>query len=146
MKQEPTKKFLTITARQSLSAQHVLSFEKLNMKNYLDKDTDLYETQALTICINSLCKLIDLTDEEISSFLELTHNDTLDNVLNHVYRTLIRFIKHADKVIVSDALITDAVFELLKHRSDDKKIYVKNHYQKYDKVKAIRLRRGNIFK
>ena len=59
--------------------------------------------------------------DEISSFLELTHNDTLDNVLKHVYHTLIRFIKHADKVIVSDALITDAVFELLKHRSDDKK-------------------------
>ena len=69
MKEEPTKKFLTITARQSLSAQHVLSFEKLNMKNYLDKDTDHYETQALTICINSLCKLINLTDEEMNNYV-----------------------------------------------------------------------------
>ena len=108
------------------------------MQNYQDRDTDPYEAKALTSCINSLCKLIDLTDEEmsnyivfideVSSFLELTHNDTLDNVLKHVYRTLIRFIKNAKKVIVSDALITDAVFELLKHLSDDTKIYVKNKF------------------
>ena len=155
LKEHPTTKFVSITARQSLSAQHMLSFKDIEMQNYQDRDTDPYEAKALTICINSLCKLIDLTDEEmsnyivfideVSSFLELTHNDTLDHVLKHVYRTLIRFIKNAKKVIVSDALITDAVFELLKHRADDTKIYVKNKFKKYDNIKAVRMRDEEAF-
>ena len=153
MKENQQTKLLSITARQSLSSQHVLSFKNIGMRSYLDKNVDMYDENALTICINSLCKLRGLTDEdmknyiiyidEISSFLELTHNDTLDGVLKEVYHLLIRFMKHSKKVVVSDALINDGVLEFLKHRNKETTIYLENHFKKYEGVKAIRVRDEN---
>jgi hypothetical protein len=153
MKENPETKLLSITARQSLSAQHVLSFKGIGMKSYLEKDISVLGEDVLTICINSLHRLMDLKDEElqnyivyideISSFLELPHNDTLDNNLKDVYYMLMRFIKHANKVIVSDALINDAVLEFLKHRDVDTTIYIENNFRKYEGVEAVRVRDEN---
>ena len=154
-KEDKHIQLISITARQSLSAQHVCSFKELNMKSYLDKDVDMYCEDALTICINSLPKLSNLTDEdmnhyilyidEVASFLELSHNDTLDNNLKEVYHMLVRFIKHAKKVIVSDALINDAVFELLRNRDKKKMIFIENNFKKYEGVSAVRIRNEDEF-
>ena len=54
--------------------------------------------------------------DEVASFTEFTNNDLLDNILKRLVSTLTRIICHARKVIVSDALISDSTFELLKHR------------------------------
>ena len=145
------KKLLSITARQSLSAQHVLSFKDIGMKSFLDKEVVLEDATAVTICINSLQKLkdIDISEyvvyiDEVASFLELSHNETLDSNLKSIYSLMVHFIKHAHKVIVSDALITDAVFQFLKNRDVDKMLYIENSFMKYEGVPATRLRNENV--
>ena len=62
MKQHDAR-FITITARQSLSAQHVLSFKELDMESYSDKDIDVYDAECITTCINSISKLRNKSNE-----------------------------------------------------------------------------------
>ena len=57
-----------------------------------------------------------------------------------MYKFLVRIVKHAGKVIVSDKDITDAVFMFLKHRDNDKKLFVRNVFQKYKNIEAVRVR------
>ena len=80
--------------------------------------------------------------DEVSSFLEFTHNDTLDNKIQTIYTSLIDIVKYAKKVIVSDALITDNVINFLKHRRKQQQttLYINNTFKKYEGVKAYRLR------
>ena len=123
---EANTKFLSITTRTSLADQHEKSFTNLNMKNYQDLKSDIYDTSCLGICLNSLVKLDALEEEEIanyivyidevSSFTEFTENDLLDHRLKNIVSLLTRLMRFAKKVIVSDALINDATFELLNHR------------------------------
>jgi superfamily II DNA or RNA helicase len=122
-KNEDTK-FLTITTRTTLTAQHEKSFKNINLKNY--QTSDINEGGNLSICLNSLHKLR-LDDniknyvvyiDEVASFLEFTHNDTLDNNIQTIYTSLINIVKYAKKVIVSDALINDNVINFLKHRKN----------------------------
>ena len=120
-------KFLSSTTRTTLADQREKTFSNLKMKNYQDTKTDLYDAKALGICLNSLVKLDALEPEEIakyvvyvdevSSFTEFTDNDLLDGRLKKIVSLLMRLMRYAGKVIVSDALINDATFELLKHRS-----------------------------
>ena len=155
LKANKRAKFLSITTRTTLSDQHMLSFKAIGMKDYRDFKTNIYDADGLTICLNSLCKLSmleqeDLKDyviyiDEVSSFLELTHNDTLDKRLKEIFGYILHFVKHAGKVIVSDALINDAVFDLLKHRDKDKTIFIQNDFQKYEGIPAIRLRDESQF-
>jgi len=58
---------------------------------------------------------------------------------------LVKFIKYAGKVIVSDKDITDAVFMFLKHRDNSNKLFVKNTFQKYKDIKAVRVRDEDMF-
>ena len=152
----PETKFLSITTRQSLSDQHAKSFEKMGMENYQDIKTDLYDASSLTICLNSLVKIDALGDselknyivyiDEIASFLEFTENSTLDSVLKRVLIVLMRIVKNAGKIIVSDALINDNVFEFLKHRDLNSTIFIKNSFQKFKDVPAVRVRdEANVF-
>jgi len=124
--------FLTITTRKTLSDQHCHSFQNLQIQNY-QSVSNLYNEKCLTLCLNSLDKLSNLDEDEMSnyiiyidevaSFVELTHNTTLDNNIKQIFTCLMKCIKHAHKVIVSDALINDNVFELLKNRLTDNVIY-----------------------
>ena len=152
MSKHTDKKFLTITARQSLSDQHQESFKSINLANY--QDADVVNKRASTICVNSLLQLEELPIEaikkyiiyidEVASFIEaVTHNETLDGKLKSIYILLMRLIKYADKVVVSDALINDGVLELL--RSRDNKLMVNNKFVKYQDVEAIRLRNEHDF-
>jgi hypothetical protein len=146
-------KFLSITDRESLSKQHVESFRAIDMKFY--KDVDGMSCNSYTCCINSLCKQFnDIEDEltqytlyfdEINSFLQnFTHNETLDSQLKNVYKLLVGMVKHANKVIVGDAVISDAVFLFLKYRDNGNKMYINNEYKKYDSIHAIRIRDGQM--
>jgi len=146
-------KFLSIVTRTSLADQHQKSFEAINMQNYQDIKGDLGEVKALSVCLNSLHRLKDVDEydmqdyvvyiDEVSSFAEFTNNDTLDGVMKQTVRTLTKFLRLAKKVIVSDALINDNTFELLKCRS--KTIMLTNEFKKYDGVNAIRLRSAQDF-
>jgi hypothetical protein len=149
------EKFLSITTRTSLSDQHQKSFASMGMKNYQDIRANFQDTGSLTICLNSLAKLGQLGEEdlkkyivyidEVSSFLEFTHNDTLDSILKDVFVLLSRLVKFARKVIVSDALINDNTFEFLKHRSPESTIMLTNTFQKFQNVPAVRLRSEREF-
>lgn len=148
LKQHPKHNFLTLTTRTTLSDQHMKSFKNINLQHY-QQVKDINEIERLTLCLNSLHKLtLDMREledyiiyiDEIASFLEFTHNDTLDNNIQTVYGMLMDIMKHAKKVIVSDALINDNVISFLKHRETDQTLYINNLHQKYSGVKAIRIR------
>ena len=64
----------------------------------------------------------------------------MDSVLKRVQVALMRIIKFAGKIIVSDALINDNVFEFLKHRDISSTIFLKNNFQKFKDVPAVRVR------
>ena len=54
-------------------------------------------------------------------------------------------IKNCHKIVVSDALISDNVLELLKYRDDDNKLFITNNFKKFQDVKAINLKNENDF-
>lgn len=150
------KKILSIITRISLVNQHVDSFRKegIELMDYREKNDIL--NKNLVICINSLMLISKLSDhdlknyivyiDEINSFLEcLTHNDNLNRDLKLIYTTLMRIIKNCYKVVVSDALINDNVFELLKFRPDNTKIFITNTYKKYKNIKAFDINDENEF-
>ena len=149
MKDNNHVKFLTITSRTTLSDQHIVSFKNINLRSYKDVD-NLYTKKALTLCINSLRRLLmdddEITDyvlyiDEVSSFLEFTHNETLKNCMRDVYYMIIHLVRHCKKVIVSDALIHDNVINLLSCRKVAKQtLYINNSYQKYKGKVALRIR------
>ena len=70
--------------------------------------------------------------------MEFTCNDLLDHVMKKVVVTLSRLVKHAKKVILSDAMINDAAFELLKNRAPG--LMIKNEFNKFEGIPAIRVR------
>ena len=87
MKENTNIKFLTLTARQTLSQQHKQSFKNVHLISYQDTTGKLKTKNAVTMCLNNLVKLSDLDEEEIAnyilyidevnSFLDFTHNTTL---------------------------------------------------------------------
>ena len=93
MKQHRHVKFITITTRQTLSQQHELSFEDISLASY-QTNSNLSKFRAVTVCLNSLEKLqMDDDDmsnyvvfiDEVTSFTEFTHNDTLKRNVRQVY-------------------------------------------------------------
>ena len=147
LKDDDETKFLTLTTRTTLTDQHEKSFNNIDLKNY--QKNNIEDCRHLSICLNSLHRL-NMNDiekyvvyiDEVSSFLEFTHNDTLDNKIQTIYTSLIDIVKYAKKVIVSDALITDNVINFLKHRRKQQQttLYINNTFKKYEGVKAYRLR------
>jgi hypothetical protein len=138
---------ISISALISLINQHIKSFCNVNMKSYENK-FDVGDNVA--ICINSLMKLSKMTDkqlgktilyiDEISSFLMLTHNSTLEYIVKPVYELLIKFVKKCKKLIVSDALINDQCIDFCELRGTRIKLFVKNLYPKHKNIKAIKIK------
>jgi len=145
---------ICIADKRSLVNQHLKTFKEynINIKSYTETfDFD----DNLCICINSLHKLHDLTDaeisntilfvDEISSFLLLTHNDTLNNNIKYVYNILIRLVKNCHKLIVSDANINEQVIMFCNLKDSNKKVFINNTYKKFSGTKAIRINYENEF-
>jgi len=155
LKENPNTKFLSIVDRISLAQQHLQSFKNLDVKSYTDKKINFLNCRSLVCCINSLEKLITLTKEEkqeyiifideITSFLNLTHNKLLDKNIKNIYNLLMSLIKNAKKVIVADAIIMENVFEFLKLRNEEqtKPLYISNNYLKFKNIKAVKVNDEN---
>jgi hypothetical protein len=147
-------KILSIFNLKTLGAQHYKTFkEKYNIE-LLSYEDGFKRNEHFYICINSLLKLEHLSNEdlgqyvvfidEINSFLQFTHNETIKD-LKRVYNLLLRIIKNAHKVIVCDNIICDNVFELLEVRGDvEQKFYI-NEYSKFEGVQARRCKNENNF-
>ena len=76
--------------------------------------------------------------DEIDSFLKYTHNDLLKHKMRDIDTHLYRIIKLAHKVVVTDAIIRDNVFEFLKLRPPP--IMIRNTYQNFEGVPYHRVR------
>ena len=155
MEGNPNIRFLTLTTRTTLSDQHKATFKNINLATY-QETTNLYKQRALTICLNSLERLAFLDDDEmnnyilyideVSSFLEFTHNETLKGNMKQIYYVLMKLIKHCSKIIVSDALINDNVIQLLRCRKEaNQTLFINNSFQKYKNKIAYRVRDENKF-
>ena len=146
-------KFLSIVTRTSLADQHCKSFKDIGLVNYQDIKHSYCEQQRLVICLNSLGKLEALDDDdmteytvfidEVSSLIEFTGNDLLDTIMRKIVVTLSRLLKHAKRVILSDAMINDGAFELVKNRAPG--LVLKNEFKRYLNTPAVRMRNEEEF-
>jgi hypothetical protein len=127
----------------------VLVSYKNNKKNFR-KDN-------IVICINSLIMIKYMNEEyfknkilfldEINDLLNgLTHNNLLVPHIKIIYEILIKFIKFAHKIIVSDASIKQNVIDFLNtYRKKDTIKIIINQYLKYKNINAIRILDENLF-
>ena len=149
---ENNKKVLSIVSKISLTSQHIKSFSDANIKlvSYQD-DTKEIDNDNISICINSILMFKNTPEEEfndyivyideIASFLkDLTHNETLLPRLKMCFIILMRIIKNCFKLIVSDAVINDNVFNFISSKMNNKTLYINNAFKKYEGVKAYRCR------
>jgi len=88
--------------------------------------------------------------DEINSFIAslCSDNSTLSNVLKPVYILLMRIIKNCYKLIVTDATISQNVFNLLETRInllDNKTVFLRNEFKKYNGINAIQVNDENEF-
>jgi hypothetical protein len=75
-------------------------------------------------------------DEVTSLIKSLSENELLNRTVKLLYLLLMELIRKCHKVIVSDANITDNVFQLLSKRNG-KSIFINNTFKKFVKVNAI---------
>ena len=150
-------KVLSIVSRKTLASQHIESFkkEKIVMTSYKDEQKDI-DDNNLVVCINSILlyskykpsffKNYIVYIDEISTFTRhLTNNKTLDSKLKLVYITLMKIINNCDKLILTEALINDNVFNIVDKRPNETKIYIRNSFKKYKGVEAIQYNNENNF-
>jgi len=146
-------KILCITNKVTLTDQIYKSFTDAGVKMFHYNDNEAEYDQNIAICINSILKLQtqgdDINDyiiyiDEINSFLKLTHNETLDHRMKDIFFNLLDLIKNCKKLILSDNIINDNVFTFIKSRPC-KTIYINNVYNKYQDVKAYKIRDEQAF-
>ena len=152
---DKTKRILCIVSKISLGKQQIKSFkeEGIELKSYTDNNKDIIKDN-MVCCINSLMMFENLTKEEMKNtilYLDEVNSlikDTIDNMTLHsnlrrIYHTLKRLINNCYKIIVTDALITDNVLNLLDKIED--KIFIKNEYKKFEGIHAINVKDENLF-
>jgi hypothetical protein len=151
-------RIITLVNLITLSKQQLKVFNENNIDitSYTDPNKDI-ENDNIVICLNSLAKVLNylpddyfdnviLYIDEINSFLEyLTTCSLLDKNIRHIYEVLVKLIKRSHKVILSDAHINQNVFNFIKKRNNDTKLYVNNFFKKYQGIKAVNIKDENIF-
>jgi hypothetical protein len=149
-------RFISIVDRISMDVQHCASCKDAELKVCSYRKGPNIEEDNIIVCINSLIILKDLSVEdmknivlyidEVSSFIEsLVMNCTLDKNLRLIFDILMDLIINCHKVVVSDATINDAIFIFLSCRPDNKKIYIKNEFVKYEGLVAKRIYDERVF-
>jgi hypothetical protein len=142
----------------SLAREQIDCFQnnyKINMNNY-QYGIQEFNNKNGVICINSLHKLSNieynvsnkiLYIDEVNDLIEtLYKNECLDGILVSVYTFLLKLIKEAKKVILTDANIDNNVLNLLSIRkTNNKTIFIKNSYQKFKDVEATLYNDENKF-
>lgn len=144
-------KVLSIVDLITLSKQHLKSFSNINMLSY---QNGFIKNNHITICINSLLLMEQLTNhelsqyivyiDEINSFLKFTHNSKIVQI-KKIYNLLLRIIHNAHKVIITDNNICDNVFTFLEARKDENIKFYINEYQTYKNIDAFRITNEDTF-
>lgn len=148
---------ISLVSRISLSHQHIKNFKNNDIKLSLYQDIDKkrideYERRNIVCCINSLLLLkdFDFTNsivyiDEIDSFItSLVDNETIKNI-RMIYLLLMKIINTCNKLILSDATITNVIFKFCENRRDENKIYINNVYKSNKNTKAIQCNNENEF-
>ena len=137
---------LSIVSRCSLVNQHITSFEKVNVKILSYEAEHIYKENKICCQIDSIIKInisnIDkycvYLDEVNSTINYLLNSSTLMNRRDKVFKTFAYIIKNCRKLVVSDADISDVVFEFItNYRKFDDIIYVDNIFKNYNNINAI---------
>lgn len=137
---------LSIVSRCSLVNQHIISFDKVNVKIVSYEAENIHQENKICCQIDSIVKInlsnIDkycvYLDEVNSTINYLLNSSTLVNRRDKVFKTFSYIIKNCRKLIVSDADISDVVFEFIdNYRIHDNIIYVDNIFKNYNNIKAI---------
>lgn len=150
---------LSIVNLITLSREQISTFKEesdIDLKDY-QKDLSKFAECDGVICLNSLYKLNDIENYDMSNTIlyidevndvinSLTHNDSLNGVLNLVYSFLIKLIKNCKKIILSDATINKNTLNLISSRTTNNKILlIKNTVKKFSGVEAKRFNDENQF-
>ena len=129
---------LSIVSRCSLVNQHIISFEKVNVQIVSYETENIHRENKICCQIDSIIKInlsnIDkycvYLDEVNSTINYLLNSSTLVNRRDKVFKTFSYIIKNCRKLIVSDADISDVVFEFIdNYRIHDNIIYVDNIFK-----------------
>lgn len=147
-------KIISIVNLISLAHEQISTFQEesnTTLYNYQDNMTN-FDNNNLVICLNSLDKLNYIKNFDMSKYIlyidevndlmnSLTHNKSLDKVLNTTYQTLIKLIKNCKKLILSDATITTNCTNLLYSRKiKNKAIIIHNTIKKFKDIEAIEMK------
>ena len=152
----PIKKALIITYRQSLAMDYNKNFKQLGFKNYLDQATeDVYNSDKLIIQLDSLLKILQNNDnfildgvlnikydiiiiDEIESLIRHIDQNTMDRKDILIYDFLNKLLSCSDKIIALDADINNRSLSFLTPYGDYKYIINNN----IDENKEIYLMRN----
>jgi len=153
-------RLLSIVNLINLSKEQIGTFNKESKTILLDYQTtiDGFNYNNGVICINSLIKLYQVKEEngikvddynlsnkilyidEINDLLEtLTHNGSIDPILNQTYNYLIKIIKNCKKIILSDATINQNTINFLSSIDNKNKkiVLIHNEFKKFQGIEAI---------
>jgi len=146
-------KILSIVSRITLGSQIISSFGECNI-HIKDYQTEKYISgDNYNVCINSLLK-IDIDDDDLSE--TVIYIDEINSFVKHlmqlegvdikmIFIHLLHLIKNCKLLILSDAVISDSVFELIKAR-DNNIYFLENTFKKFKGVDAIRVLDEEFFK
>ncbi len=155
----PHIKFLSLVNLVKLNEQQLETFndQGLNVLNYQEVNSADMKNNNIICCLNSIHNKLNWLNEEelsyyivyideVSSFIDsLLFNDKLNHCLKQTYLMLMKIIKNCHKLILSDAIITPNVMNLIEKRTKPKRMYILNTYQKYKGIEAIRQNNENDF-
>ena len=137
---------LSIVSRCSLVNQHITSFKKVNVDIIHYAEEEIYKQNKVCCQIDSIIKInisnIDkycvYLDEVNSTINYLLNSSTLMNRRDKVFKTFSYIIKNCRRLIVSDADISDVVFEFISnYRPHDDTVYVDNIFKNYNNIQAV---------
>ena len=155
----PNIKFISLVNLIKLNEQQLETFNKEGLKllNYQDATQAELQDNNIICCINSIHNKLNWLDDdtlknyivyidEISSFIDsLLYNDKLNKTLHQTNLLLMKIIKNCHKLIISDAILTPNILNLIDKRKAINNIYINNEYKKYKGIDAIKYNDENQF-
>ena len=158
LKKNTNTKILSLVNLIKLSEQQIKTFkdEGIELLSYQTATPIQIHDGNIVCCLNSIHNKINIRDDqfknyvvyidEITSFIEsFLYNDSLNNHLKSTYLMLMKIIKNCKKLVISDAMLNNNVFNLLEQRKTNKNIIISNEYKKYDDVNGIRYNSEDTF-
>ena len=145
-KENKNVKVMSLITNKSLINQHKKTFKEwgdIELLDYID-DEHLIGNDFI-ICVNSLLKIKDITNEELKDYVifideidsfmyNLSHNGTLNPILREMVGLLIRIINNCKKMVCCSVHIKKNLEMILN--KEKKVIMIENKYKNFKDVEA----------